>query len=225
MMKNIVQNKSYLGYCSFILGLLFIAGCSENKKQTVEPTTGPSGTFSKVDANGNYLAITDKNYEETGSPGAGTKWSCVRNNSTNDLWEVKQAATDSLRKNDLRYSWYDSNLTANQGSSFAGGADCVVTADCDTEKYVALVNQMNLCGIDTWRIPTADELRSITSLGSYPSVDTHLFPNTASGAYWSSETNDNDPDKAKVVLFSQGGLLTSTNKASLRFLRLIGKKD
>ncbi|MEQ1814150.1 MAG: DUF1566 domain-containing protein, partial [Candidatus Nitrotoga sp.] len=48
------------------------------------------------------------------------------------------------------------------------------------------VNTTNLCGFNDWRLPTADELRSIVKFGSSPSINTTWLPNTQPRFFWSA---------------------------------------
>ncbi len=118
-----------------------------------DPSDGHAGfSFTKLDASGNPLAAS------------ASSWSCVRDNVTGLIWEVK---TDDggLRDKDWTYSWYNPDATANGGS--AGYADygnnCFDPSRCDTDKYVADINGAGLCGASDWRLPADDELLSIVS--------------------------------------------------------------
>lgn len=170
--------------------------------------------FTKLDANGNPL------------PANATSWSCVKDNHTGLIWEVKTdtaQGTDLHSKND-RYTWYNTDSTTNGGG--AGHADddgniCYgyIDADeypnsdnsnndptnCNTQAFVARVNTAGLCGATDWRLPNSNELRSITNLGkTNPAIDTAYFPQTKSRFYWSSSPTVVSRSGARGVDFDYG---------------------
>ena len=49
---------------------------------------------------------------------------------------------------------------------------------CNTQSYVAAVNEAGLCGKKDWRMPNVDELRNWAHTGlGLPAVDGNYFPN------------------------------------------------
>ena len=117
-----------------------------------------------------------------------TDWACTFDNTTGLMWEVK--TTSGLRNQTYTYSWLQSS------GSYAGGTpnggSCATPGRCDTEKFVADVNTVGLCGHSDWRLPTVDELFNLTDLGiGYPgpTIDASYFPNTLPAFYWT-----NSPD-------------------------------
>ncbi|MBK8639209.1 MAG: DUF1566 domain-containing protein [Chromatiaceae bacterium] len=150
--------------------------------------------FTKLDANGGALLA------------GASDWSCVRDNITGLIWEVK---TDDggLRDKDWSYSWYNPDPAANGGS--AGypdrGNNCYDTTRCDTAKFAADVNQAGLCGASDWRLPTVEELLSIVDYSGYsPAIDSAWFPNTLSSWYWSSSPVAYLDIYAWIVYFDSG---------------------
>jgi hypothetical protein len=142
--------------------------------------------FTKLDANGNDLAES------------ATEWSCVRDNVTGLIWEVKDPSNgivgDGLHDADDRYNWYSTDSSTNGGheGSAADGAICFgyenadSTTYCNTEAFVNRVNTAGLCGANDWRMPKKEELLSIVHYGSTPrNIDTDYFPNTVNDSYWS----------------------------------------
>jgi len=93
-----------------------------------------------------------------------------------------------------RYSW-SAALTAAETTTFAGKAD--------------------------WRLPDVKQLASIVELACVnPSINTQLFPGTASDEYWSSSPNVNGIQGAWSVDFDDGEVHTYSNTAwHLRLLR------
>ena len=180
--------------------------------------------FTKLDASGNSL---DAN---------ATNWSCVKDNYTGLIWEVK---TDAERGRDQHskydsYSWYSTtNNDGNAGSNgpnsgnhtVCTGYDVNDTATyCNTESFIARVNASNngngLCGATDWRLPNLNELQSIVHLGrNHPAIDTNYFPNSQSSFYWSS-TPVTDGNVSSVYFAYGSGLshLRNTN-LSVRLVR------
>jgi hypothetical protein len=107
-------------------------------------------SFTKLDANGAAL------------PASATSWSCVKDNVTGLIWEVK---TDDggVQDKDNSYNFAAANT------------------------YVTTVNGSTLCGASDWRLPTSEELLSIVHYGtSYPAIDSNYMPNTQASHYWTS---------------------------------------
>ena len=141
--------------------------------------------FTKLDASGQPLADQSADY-------ASTPWSCVRDNVTGLVWEVK---TDDggLHDKDWTYSWYNSDASSNGGyAGVVNGGSCFDTENCDTEKYVAAVNATELCGSNDWRMPTIEELLSIVDYTpSYDygaNLDTDYFPVFSNDFFWSASS-------------------------------------
>ena len=162
--------------------------------------------FTKLDAYGYDL------------PETATEWSCVRDNVTGLIWEVKELSNgnigDSLHDGDDRYNWYNTNSSTNGGSDGYADDDGAVcygydnadsTAYCNTEAFVNRVNVAGLCGANDWRMPKKEELRSIVHYGrTNPSTDTDYFPNTVSIWHWSGTPYASDSRSAWLVNFYDG---------------------
>jgi len=126
--------------------------------------------FSKIDTNGKKL------------PADATEWSCVLDNRTGLLWEVK--STDSgLRDWRKTYTWYNPDASTNGG--YAGSEQ----GENDTQSFIQAVNTQTLCGHDDWRLPNRFELVSLVDFSKPDgsnTIDDDYFPNTAGSGYWTS---------------------------------------
>ncbi|MDQ6988236.1 MAG: DUF1566 domain-containing protein [Mariprofundaceae bacterium] len=141
-------------------------------------------SFTKLDSRG--IPLTNQAAAYVNTP-----WDCVQDNVTGLMWEVKTpGGAGGLRDANHEYSWYNTNGAENGG--FPGRANsgiCVDTVNCDTEKYVAAINAVNLCGYSGWRMPKKGELMSIKDYGlsvSGLAIDVNYFPNTFLAWYWSA---------------------------------------
>ena len=149
-------------------------------------------SFTKLDASGQDL------------PANATEWTCVRDNVTGLIWEVK---TDDggLRDRDWTYTWYNPDATSNGGDPGTQDGGVCEGSVCDTQGFVEAVNALGLCGATDWRLPEFEELRSIVSYDRYnPSIDTDYFPNTPSSGFWSASPHAGNSDNAWGLSFSHG---------------------
>ncbi|MCH9696034.1 MAG: DUF1566 domain-containing protein [Gammaproteobacteria bacterium] len=113
---------------------------------------------------------------------------CVFDANSTLLWEQK-STEPGLRHFENTYSWFHPNEAHGEldyrGTEDAG--DCTASA-CDVWSFVLAVNETGLCGYNDWRMPTKDELYSISDVrkaASPPTTDTSVFPHTQSAEYWS----------------------------------------
>jgi hypothetical protein len=156
--------------------ILLLGGCA--KQQPIEFMFEPLG------ADGGE-------YTGTGSY-AGDPWPCVLDMRTSLVWEVK-TLEPGLHHAENTYTWYFSDDSEVYNRGDAGGEDggeCTGSA-CDTQAYVAAVNEQGLCGHHDWRVPTKEELGSLVDpriRPPGPTLDTSYFPNMRSAEYWSSTT-------------------------------------
>jgi hypothetical protein len=137
-------------------------------------------------------------------------WACTRDNMTGLTWEVKVDNPAHLRHKNWKYQWYNSDANTNGGNpgvveKFATGW-CKDALRCDTQKYVADVNQAALCGYSDWRMPTGRELLTLVHAGKYkPAIDEDYFPNTSTAEFYHTGTTFLDPQTEMAIDFSDGG--------------------
>ena len=155
---------------------------------TNDDSDGHAGfSFTKLDSNGNPLAAS------------ATEWSCVQDNVTGLIWEVK-TDDNSERDKDNTYRW---------GGLTAIGRDSSNREGDYYDDWNNLVNTANsgngLCGFTDWRVPDIEELRSIVDYSrTNPSIDVDYFPNTHSTRYWSASPIADFSDVAWRLYFGYG---------------------
>ena len=90
-------------------------------------------------------------------------WSCVRDNVTGLVWEVK---TDdgTLQDKDYTYSWYSDDVNGGYEGDLSGSDTVCSLTNCNTQAYVTALNAQGLCGFYDWRMPTHQELFSLMHL-------------------------------------------------------------
>lgn len=120
-----------------------------------------------------------------------TNWSCVRDNVTGLIWEMKTNDA-GLHDVDNTYSWVQSTTSEEAQND---GASCTLST-CNTAAYVEAVNAQGLCGFFDWRMPTHNELKSILHFGETNNtfIDSDYFPlnnpdTTTETWYWTSIQN------------------------------------
>ncbi|WGZ94429.1 MAG: DUF1566 domain-containing protein [Candidatus Thiothrix putei] len=176
-------------------------------------------SFTKIGTDGKALAIQNQTWIDTGSEVEGTQWSCVKDNVTGLIWEIKQGAGNAiygdngLHDPDDRYTWYNTNPATNGGEEGVSDIDRIVcfgylkgdsSTWCNTEAYVKRVNTSGWCGVHDWRMPSRQELRSIVDEGHFrPTMDTAYFPDAGSDAYWTGIPDFES--RAQTIFFYNGG--------------------
>ena len=169
---------------------------------TNDDSDGHAGfSFTKLDSNGGALAAS------------ATEWSCVQDNVTGLIWEVK-TNDDELHDKDDSYTWYDTDSATNggavgsadsQGNTCHGYNASDTSTYCNIEAFAARVNSAGLCGAHNWRVPSRLELRSIVDYSRIsPSIDVDYFPNTISSSYLSASAYAKDSASSWQVQFFYG---------------------
>lgn len=149
-------------------------------------------SFTKLDANGVPLADQSVDYEIL-------PWSCVKDNVTGLVWEVKTTTTGIHNKENL-YQWGGLTALGRDHPLRQGGY-----YDPSWNELVLGSNNESLCGFNNWLVPTVDELSNLVNQGTRaPAIDTNYFPNTVRLGYWTSSPFLNGGSMAWIVYYLEG---------------------
>ncbi len=139
--------------------------------------------------------IHDTKYAAVGFNGeeldpAAEAWPCVLDRYTGLTWEAK-SSNPGLHDWRNTYRWYHPGESHDRGLDYRGtpdGGACVGSA-CDTWALVNAVNAAGRCGHDDWRLPSRDELASISDprrIEAPPTINIRFFPLAQPDEYWSA---------------------------------------
>lgn len=112
---------------------------------------------------------------------------CVEDTVTGLMWELKSEAA-GLHDWRNTYSWFNPN-EANNELDYRGtpdGGECAGSL-CDTWDFVRAVNAAGHCGYTDWRMPSRDELMSISDFSKAhdpPTANLDYFPYMQADEYW-----------------------------------------
>lgn len=201
------------------------ADLGKDRETGVTDLDGNNGfTFTRLDENGNTYTTQPESY-------AATPWSCVKDETTGLIWEVKTIS--GLQAGYNTYTWYNSDSLSNGGDAGTLNEDvtCFTTLDnCNTEAYINAINNLNsgagLCGLNEWRLPLREELRSILDYGvtSGPMIDINYFPNAKDGDTWTSQTafySTTTGDQAWEIHFDNGRSEAHDKASTDVYVRLV----
>jgi hypothetical protein len=133
-----------------------------------------------------YVALS----EDGAQLKAGEIGPCVLDQFTGLTWEVKTSTPGPHDRNNT-YTWFNPQEDHSGELDYRGipnGGNCD-GSECDTFAVVLAVNDAGHCGFNDWRMPSRDELGSISDPRKTltpPSININYFPHTQSGDYWSS---------------------------------------
>lgn len=161
--------------------------------------------------------LTDDRYE------VHSDGDCTLDIATGLLWERK-LDEPGMRNRHNTYTWFDPDEAHHEvdyrGTEDGGACD---GSRCDTWHYVEALNASRLCGHDDWRMPTRDELLSISDLAkasSPPTANRYAFPLMQTDEYWSANDYSFQPDSAWAWSFQYGHDRVDWKK-SPKYLRLV----
>lgn len=137
--------------------------------------------LTKLGSDGAALAIQDGTWSADGSESDGTLWSCVKDNHTGLVWEVKTIEGPHSFEQENKVNWASRDVPA------------------------AASNDEVLCGITSWRVPTVVELITIANNNRHnPAFITTHFPNGKSQSYWTSLPVAGNSANAWTINFYSG---------------------
>jgi Protein of unknown function (DUF1566) len=116
-----------------------------------------------------------------------TSGDCVEDTVTGLVWEAK---SDSTGLHDWRntYTWFNPEEPNNE-LDYRGvpdGGTCS-GSECDTWEFLEAVNRAGYCGKYDWRLPSRNELMSISDLSKAdnpPTANLEIFPHMQADEYW-----------------------------------------
>ena len=212
-------------------------------------TTGPAAEFTnQPNVNSFNLTKFDVYGNETTSD-----WSCVQDNTTGLMWEVKKDTNrtigdEGLQDLDDLYTYYDSTNVINGVNDFgdknAQSLDCSFisessnTKSCNTEDFLSAMNTGKeigeaFCGRYNWRIPSIHEVVQLLDLSESPVKfpdDYFTGSNRNIGGdekFWVKEQpNESAPSGQYAVDFNSGdGISILLSKTEAINVRAVSSDD
>jgi len=156
--------------------------------------------YMKLSVSGTPLSDQQATFEQL-------PWSCVYDRSTHLIWEVK-SLRPGLHHYQETYAWFNSSHRNNNDKQQDNSTPppCLIQP-CNSNTYIQSTNNEAFCGLNQWRLPTREELRSLVDYSiKYPgpTIDAAFFPHTVNQFYWSSVPYANNNESAWGVGFSFG---------------------
>ena len=132
--------------------------------------------FTKLNQFGAVLQDQERSWQFGGSEAEGTRWTCVRDNTTGLYWHIASDEEEHPLSRPLVASWYNPDPDVNGGNP---GRDNVNSHNRNSMELVEAANELQLCGFDDWRISEFNELYGLMNFsGTVPMIDMHYFPDT-----------------------------------------------
>lgn len=166
-------------------------------------------SFTKLSNSGQELSFSASN------------WTCVKDNVTGLVWEVKQNKDNLIDPNNI----HDADNTYRWGGKTVLGSGYGDYYN-DWNVLVDGSNNTVLCGFSNWRVPTIAELMSLANFNQTdPAIDTTFFPNTKSDSFWSASPSAQYTYAAWHVHFGSINTDAQTNRVSLNHVRLVRSRQ
>lgn len=137
--------------------------------------------FTKLASDGTALSVQEGVWAADGSESEGTLWSCVKDNLTGLVWEIKTIEGAHSFEQENKVRWANRNAPADAS------------------------NEEGFCNITTWRVPTLVESMTIANLNRQnPAFVATHFPNGKSQSYWTSTPDASNSANAWTGNFYSG---------------------
>jgi hypothetical protein len=168
------MNANYLKLLPVALVLLSLGACNQD--------SGPGPEIHDT----KYVIIGPDGQPTGGTAGEND---CVLDQFIGLTWEIK-SDLPGLRDWRNTYTWYNPDESWQNELDYRGtsdGGECA-GSDCDTTAFVNAVNEAGYCGHSDWRIPSRDELGSISDprkQDNKPTTNMKIFPHMQLEEYWS----------------------------------------